>query len=497
MNGSAPRTMKEKAKDFRPYFHLSDAFIRTFGLADHAKHLQPHIASSVRDLSPVEEFNFSKAAIKYSNSITKDQIFSGLRYLLQAIGELFKLNNKSLVVIDFEVGRLQWCQDKSAFTFNPKIYKNQGLSVPQAAVIGDNNSSTPSFTYQPSITFQKEATADALTLRLDGKNSAQKVSKNTTKAVVSPPPADAARTDEAASPMPRTPASVPSVIDEDTVQEPEQGSEYSSDEEEEEDSTPPAPVAGNSVNNNISGLSKQEIAYKSALSRHLSEMELRASEAIKSRSNWENYVNSCLEQVKCEDKERKSMNVSNASYVKKQMELNEMKRSDERKQWIESASSHNFPSFSEPPSAELEVRQKKLQDLMRSELDLQIRTSNAMKDLSRQKERQLEILQMRKNKSELSKMRDEEINKKLNEKKVLAESWNREVRMKQIWKSIENHSNAPTINNSTTANTTTINDMFDDSASLCSCSNTGKKESKKKKVPPASAAQSLLLMNKK
>lgn len=78
----ADKNAKTKTK-YKPTFTLSENFCRTYGL-DPPKRGVP---LAEKDQTAYEEFNFSKAAIKFSNFMTKDNVFSGMRYIVQQIGE--------------------------------------------------------------------------------------------------------------------------------------------------------------------------------------------------------------------------------------------------------------------------------------------------------------------------------------------------------------------------------------------------------------------------
>merc|ERR1712118_154361 len=78
----------------------------------------------------------------------------------------------------------------------------------------------------------------------------------------------------------------------------------------------------------------------------------------------------------------------------------------------------------------------------RNDLDFQVRTNNALREMSRQKERELENSQLEANRSELKNMRDAERTRKDADKSALTQSWDQEIKMKGIWKAIENHTNA-------------------------------------------------------
>lgn len=81
----------------RPVFLLSDTFVKTYGLQQKRALTPPVVAS-------LEEINFTKIAIKYSRNLTKDLVFSGVRDLLQRIGEM--ASTGSQLSIAFNFGRL-------------------------------------------------------------------------------------------------------------------------------------------------------------------------------------------------------------------------------------------------------------------------------------------------------------------------------------------------------------------------------------------------------
>jgi vacuolar-type H+-ATPase subunit I/STV1 len=188
---------------------------------------------------------------------------------------------------------------------------------------------------------------------------------------------------------------------------------------------------------------KQELAYRDALDRHIGLMEMKASEAIKDRCLWESHIhNSLLQQKEEIDSKRKELK-KNSNFILEQMNLGESKKSANRKNIIEIASSHDFPKFSEPPSAELEVLKKVNNRKLSDELKAQIDTNNALKELAKIKESQLDQLDMEATREAITNMRTVEIIRRQKEKEELANSWNRQVRIKNIWKNIEQHGIQP------------------------------------------------------
>merc|ERR1712224_667697 len=132
----------------------------------------------------------------------------------------------------------------------------------------------------------------------------------------------------------------------------------------------------------------------------------------------------------------------NQDFLTQQMRWNEEARHDQRRHMLEIASSHDFPHFSEPPEQQLRLAMHDQQAKFRTDLDFQVRTNNALREMSRQKERELENSQLEANRAELKNMRDAERTRKDAGKSALTQSWDQEIKMKGIWKAIENHTNA-------------------------------------------------------
>ena len=190
-------------------------------------------------------------------------------------------------------------------------------------------------------------------------------------------------------------------------------------------------------------LARQELAYREALNRHLNLLEYRAGEAIKGRQDWESQISTSLEKEAVAFRNRRKLSGEVAKFVSQQILWNEAKRSEERHCTIAAASSHDFPSFSEPPESVLTFKQKQQQAMMREALDSQVKMNSALRDLAKEKEKQLEDAQSKANLKELKSLKMSEEKRREDEKRQLAESWNREVKIKHIWKAIEDHASVP------------------------------------------------------
>ena len=101
--------MKGNTTQCRPVFLLSDAFVKNYEIK------RPRIFKDP-DLTPVEEINHSVLAIKFSNSLTKDMIFSGLRDIFKKIGDFIYRGYE--IEIPFTFGTLTSKERRVKFEFN-------------------------------------------------------------------------------------------------------------------------------------------------------------------------------------------------------------------------------------------------------------------------------------------------------------------------------------------------------------------------------------------
>jgi len=104
-------------------FLLSDAFVKNYEIK------RPRIFKDP-DLTPVEEINHSVLAIKFSNSLTKDMIFSGLRDIFKKIGDFIYRGYE--IEIPFTFGTLTSKERRVKFEFNQQ-------RLQEVSVIGGSN----------------------------------------------------------------------------------------------------------------------------------------------------------------------------------------------------------------------------------------------------------------------------------------------------------------------------------------------------------------------
>jgi len=131
----------------RPHFNISEAFARSCR-ADSRSQL--HAPPS---LTFVEEFNFSKCALRFSEGLSKDRLFMCLRAIIQQLTEAIASGRE--VSIEMEVGTLRSSHRVVTFNFLAEFFAQVGLQVPPEAASKQD--------YQPSNTFAPPS-KDALSL---------------------------------------------------------------------------------------------------------------------------------------------------------------------------------------------------------------------------------------------------------------------------------------------------------------------------------------------
>ena len=101
---------KEQGKA-RPCFMLTESFAKGFGL--------PYKKFTRVQMAPLEEVNFTKIAIRYSNSLQKDDVSAGMRDIFRRLGQV--LAQRRPVSVSFAFGKLVSRDSKVSFHFNPDM----------------------------------------------------------------------------------------------------------------------------------------------------------------------------------------------------------------------------------------------------------------------------------------------------------------------------------------------------------------------------------------
>jgi len=380
------------AAEHRPFFQLTEQFCRSCGMAQEM--IKKHCKHPPGELCPLEDFNFSKASIKFSGKLTKDQMSSSLRSIVQQLAESIA-DRKDVQIVFQDIGKLSVKGGMDpAFAFSPDFLVLEGAAPtrPGSAAADDAGDARGG-----AAAFRRDAPADAEGLGVDGRATLP------VPAAAIPPPA---------SPPPRPALSA----------------------------SASAPDLGDAPTANLTNAQyKKEVAYKEAMDRHISAMEARAAEAIEERHAWDSHMNECLHQEKEEITSKRCRAQTNLHFLKHQIQMGEERKRDQRKEDIASASAHDFPNFSQANESGSKEFVESQRAKMRAALDDQVRTNNTLRNLAKQRERTMEINQLQANREEMAMLRNAERAKKAYDRETLATAWNSEIRMKNIWKAIEGH----------------------------------------------------------
>ncbi|CAK8990632.1 Hypothetical protein SCF082_LOCUS2326, partial [Durusdinium trenchii] len=388
---------------YRPYFHFSDAFVRSYLSAEAAR----KNAAVPGELCNFEDFNFSKAALKFSRQLTKDQVFTMMRALVQRLGDNLAEGREVDLALG-DVGKFQCRGDRDPrFHFAQEFLKQDPETADTGAAPLSRDRAPTTAPVRAEAAAPPGATGTcrgAATLLVEASQPDEvKGFEGGQQRSMEPVPGPGAAKDAAGG--------------------------------EEMSASQSAPSLG------LTALQfKKELAFKEAMDRHIAAMEAHAAEAVAEKDAWDSHVSECLLQERDEIQARKERNHLNLHFLKHQMALGEQKRKEQRKEDIEAASAHDFPSFSEVHPNQMKDFVKAQQERVRQSLDDQVRTNNTLRNLAKQKDLALELSQLQANREELAMLRNADRAKKAFDRETLATAWNADIRMKNIWKAIDNHS---------------------------------------------------------
>lgn len=108
----------------RPTFLISESFSKTHGLPFKRK-------LKALSLAPMEDINFTKLAIKYSNSMTKDVVFCAVRDIIARLGIV--IGAGKMVNIQMSIGRLIAKDRVVTMEFDPNCFPKT-VKVPASMV---------------------------------------------------------------------------------------------------------------------------------------------------------------------------------------------------------------------------------------------------------------------------------------------------------------------------------------------------------------------------
>jgi len=184
---------------------------------------------------------------------------------------------------------------------------------------------------------------------------------------------------------------------------------------------------------------QQKAVQDAAFDRYLQDLKQDAKKANTEVQTWKTTVKGGLDEEQNEKARKKELCSKNQQQIKTQMEHNKDRRAESRREWIEAASSHSFPLFTETfislPEVEEYQRNQKIE--WRKELDAQMVTNKMLQNIELKKFRDQAKVDYTKNVKTMSTDRRAERERLVNQGKDLVNNWERDIRLKDIKKGIE------------------------------------------------------------
>jgi len=205
-------------------------------------------------------------------------------------------------------------------------------------------------------------------------------------------------------------------------------------------------VSRNPIDKGMTLADMQQHCLNMHMDRHIKELEKEAKEAAHYNRHWSRTVEGGLAEERVEKQRYKELCEINQKQLLDQIETNKYKRAEDRRVYIENASSHSFPLFTETfiSEEEVEAYRKNLKKAWREELDNQATTQKMLRNLEEKKHHDQALQKQAENILNMHGNRGKEKERK----KVIANnclnSWDRDVRLKGIRKAI--HSGVMEVN---------------------------------------------------
>lgn len=184
---------------------------------------------------------------------------------------------------------------------------------------------------------------------------------------------------------------------------------------------------------------QQKAVQDAAFERYLKTLQKDAKQAVVDGYTWTATVNGGLNEEQQEKVRRRELAQKNQNQIREQMENNKSRRAETRREFIEAASLHSFPLFTETfislPEVEEYERNQKIQ--WKKELDNQIVTNKMLHNIETKKFQDAAAEAYVQNVKNMTKSRKAERKKFVNQGKELVGAWERDIRLKDLKKSIE------------------------------------------------------------
>merc|ERR1711865_391836 len=178
----------------------------------------------------------------------------------------------------------------------------------------------------------------------------------------------------------------------------------------------------------------QDHVHNQSMNTYIKDLEKDAKEAQVHNGWAKQKIKDGLQQEVDEKSKARRLAEENGQVVRQQIEENKGRRANTRKSFVEAASAHNFPLFTETFISQDEVDQyrKDVKVNFREELDQQHKMTQTLKNILVKKDR---IYAAEKRETNIQKMKDDHAFDhvdKIRKGNMMTKVWDRDVRLKNI-----------------------------------------------------------------
>jgi hypothetical protein len=183
---------------------------------------------------------------------------------------------------------------------------------------------------------------------------------------------------------------------------------------------------------------QQNHVLNSAMDRFVTDLQKEAEVANKDNRFYEDKIKGDLQAQKNEAANRREQAMRNQHNLRQQMEDNKMRRAEDRREFVEAASAHSFPLFTETFISldEVTAYREKQKQIFRQELKDQNECIDTMKNLQKKEELDFTYDRDKNNILQMTRDRKAARDAKVKLGKTMVASWDRDLRLQNIKKAI-------------------------------------------------------------
>jgi hypothetical protein len=179
---------------------------------------------------------------------------------------------------------------------------------------------------------------------------------------------------------------------------------------------------------------QQEHVFNAQMNKYIKDLENEAKEAAVENQWTSQKIKDGMQQQVDEKSKARLLAAENQRQLQEQIEENKQRRATTRKQFVEAASAHNFPLFTETFISQEEVDQyrKDVKVDYRKELELQHKTTQTLRNVIMKKDRLHAVDKLASN---IKNMQDDHANvhkETIRKGQEMMRVWDRDIRLKNI-----------------------------------------------------------------